>query len=192
MQRYSILVSQTSFSAVSVADIRAHLNITDTSTDTYIGTLINAAVDACERATGMDWRSCTWKEVFDSFPYCIDLTRGPLQSVTSIQYYDTTNTLQTVDSTNYTLSKPSFLPGWIEPIVTYAWPATYWRPDAVTVNFTTGFSTVPARGIHAIKLLVGSWWVERESLMYGPDTAGGKVGEAIDCLLGSFKVGNYA
>lgn len=215
-------VSQSPFAAVTVADVMTHLNIVDTTWETYLQTLIDAAVDLCERETQTDWRQTTWELVCDQFPIWrsygwydrygnqtysfpwtaefaigrttqrwqqLDLMRGPLNAVTEITYFDENNDEQTLDSDQYQTNKPSFLPATLEP-VTY-WPICYPRPDAVTITFTTGFNPLPARGIQAVKLLVGTWWVQREDLMYGPNTASGAVGCVVDRLLGTFSTGNY-
>lgn len=47
--------------------MKTHLNISDSSTDSYIQDLINAAADYCERETQTDWRSKQWKLTLDSF-----------------------------------------------------------------------------------------------------------------------------
>ena len=62
------LVSQTAFTAIVPSDIRSHLNITDSSQDGYIQTLIDAAVLYCERETGLDFRSTTWNLVEGQYP----------------------------------------------------------------------------------------------------------------------------
>ncbi len=217
------LVSQATFSGVSVAEIRQHLNISDTSTDTYIQTLIDAARVYAERYTMMDLTSSTWTLTLEGFPSMaaaswydrygnvasqwpltssypigrssqvwqrIDLKRGPVSSVTSVQYYDGSNNLVTYDSSNYALMKPSYHPGYLEPL-SY-WPSAYARPDAVTITFVTGFASIPAQVKHAIRLLVGLWWSAREDLAYGPGTVGNAVGGAVDVLLGQIRTAVYS
>jgi hypothetical protein len=229
---YLQLVSQSAFSGISVSDIRTHLNITDTSTDSYIQTLLDAAVYYCERRLGLDLRPTTWNLVLDCFPvwtnYWMDqygnyayqlayypqfvvgrgtqqwqhisLKRGPLTSVVSVKYYDTTNTLQTMSSSDYTYVNYAYQPGRVEPV--NFWPIAYPRPDAVTIQFVTGFSgawasgsgaagAVPPNVIHAIKLLVGQWWVMRESAMMGANTISQANEAAVNCLLSQFEVINY-
>lgn len=220
---YLQLSSQTSFSALTVSDIKTHLAITDTAWDSYIGTLLDASVLQVERALSLDLRNTTWKLVLEQFPLwaqmdwmtrfgdaayiwpgtwefavgrttqrwqAINLQRGPVQSVTSVTYYDPTNAQQTVDPTTYRFSQPSYFPGRLEPVT--FWPVAYPRPDAVTITFVTGFTSIPASLLHAIKLLCGKWWASREALAYGPGTALAVSDEAIDCLLSQFMTGGYA
>jgi hypothetical protein len=214
-----ILGSQTSFSALSTADIKAHLNITDSGQDSYVASLLAAAVVYVERRLQLDLRTTDWTLVLDQFPIWaafnwldrygnnvyvypavseyavgrltqrwqeIDLLRGPVQSITSIQYYDPSNVLQTYSSANYALVQPSFFPGRVEPIV--FWPVSYPRPDAVQIQFVTGMTTPPANILHALKLICGQWYAARENISYGPGTVMGNTGCAVDALLDQFSV----
>ncbi len=216
------LVSQSAFTALSTGDIKSHLNISDSSTDTYLQSLLDTAVVYCERHLQLDLRSTTWKLVLDQFPIWgnyqwmdrwgnyvyvwpwvsefavgrvtqkwqeISLKRGPITGITSIQYYDVNNALQTVDSSTYRFATPSYQPARVEPVL--YWPVAYPRPDAVAITFTVGFSTPPATVLHAIKLLVGKWWALREDIAYGPDTAHKASDEAVNCLLDQFRVYSY-
>lgn len=216
------LVSQTSFSALSVADIEAHLNVqSSTATDAYVQSLLNAAVAYVERQTGMDCRSTTWNLVLDQFPIWasfnwydrygnyvylypnvgeyaigrltqrwqeIPLKRGPLQTVSSIQYYDMNNQSQTLASNQYAYTTPTYFPAKVEPVT--FWPVAYPRPDAVTIQFVSGWTTanVPQSVLHAIKLLCGTWYNQREDIEYGPGTVGHATGCAVDALLQNFSL----
>jgi len=224
-----VLVNQTAFSALQASDIRTHLNITDTSTDAYIQSLIDAAVVYCERITGLDLRPTTWNLVLGQFPIWANyswgdrygnylslfpylnefaigrdlqrwqeilLPRGPVTAVNSIKYYDVTNALQTLPTSSYNVVLPSYTAGRIEPNI--YWQLAYPRPDAVTVSFTSGFSNnsgdvnyIPQTLIHAVKLLVGLWWNQREDINYDPRTVQGNVGMAVDSLLSTFRPALY-
>lgn len=216
MHTYLEKGAQSSFSALSVADIMLQLNVTDSTQNAYVTTLLNAAVGYIERRTALDLRTTTWTLVGDSFPYPpywnwrgygyfpimipnypqyalgseilyiqeINLKRGALQSVTSITYYDLTNTLQTLDPATYALKKPTYLPGAIQPMTYY--PIAYPRPDAVAITYVAGLSTVPDDILHAIKLLCGSWYMAREDIAYGPNTVSGATGCAVDALLATY------
>ena len=116
----------------------------------------------------------------------IHLLRGPLQTLNSVTYYDTNKTLQTIDPSQYTYSKPSYFPADIEPMT--VWPVSYARPDAVSINFTTGLNPIPVSILHAIKLICGQWFSARENISYSPSTAMGVTGLAVDALLDQFAV----
>jgi len=76
----------------------------------------------------------------DSFPVLISLNIAPIQSLTSIKYYDTDNSLQTLSTDNYDADVITE-PGRIQVAYGYTWPSTYDRHNAVQVLFATGYST---------------------------------------------------
>jgi hypothetical protein len=120
----------------------------------------------------------------------LDLMRGPLVSVESVKYVsDAVGTQVTVSPTTYVVDQPSFLPGRVIPI--QSWPVPYVYPNAVEVNFTTGFDMVPDDILHAIELGVGESLYDRENIAYGPETVSGRVGDAIDNLLMGYWNGSY-
>lgn len=70
-------------------------------------------------------------------PTGINLLRPPIRSVESVQYYDTSNVLQTLDSANWYVTD-DLMPQ-VRFVTGFAAPAVYDRPDAVRVNFTAGY-----------------------------------------------------
>lgn len=102
------------------------------------------------------------------------LPKGPLVSVTSIQYYDTTGTLQTLAASSYQVDTSSRW-GRLVPAYGSFWPATQVVPNAVQITYDAGFSadatSVPEMVKHAIKLLVGHWYSLREPAVLGKSVA---------------------
>lgn len=97
--------------------------------------------------------------------YEILLPRSPLQAVTSVQYYDTDGTLQTLAPSAYlvdTFSEPAR----ITPAVGTAWPSTQNRANAVLVAFTAGYgasgAVVPQGILHWILLVTATLYENRE------------------------------
>jgi hypothetical protein len=144
-----------------------------------------AAQDLIERANGITLQATVYDEVYRCFPtdltphivlpgystwvfnperYRITLTRYPVQSIASVKYYDDSNNLQTVDPATYTPMLSTNAPAYVCP-VTY-WPMVYPRPDAVTVRYTAGLQTCEAAK-HAVKLVVGHWYMNRETVVTG-------------------------
>jgi len=101
------------------------------------------------------------------FRHKIILPRGPLQSVTSVKYYDFDNTQQDWTNSdtvvNYYVMRGYKTLGWIQPAL--YWPSTFdtFRPDAVTITFTSGYSPAPAIAQQAVLLAVGTFFENRES-----------------------------
>lgn len=107
--------------------------------------------------------------------------------MSSVGYYDTAGTLQTVTSTNYRVDITP-LYGQIVPIDTYVWPVVQaQRPNAVQIAFTAGYgataASVPDAAKSAIKMLVAGWYENRESV--APGTIG-VVPFAVDSLISTF------
>ncbi len=74
---------------------------------------------------------------FDPDVNMIRLQRPPLIGVESVQYYDSANALQTVDTADYYITDSQvpevrFVSGFSEPTL-------YDRPDAVRVTYTVGY-----------------------------------------------------
>ena len=156
--------------AVSVADAKTHLRIDSTFTtdDTYIGTLIDVASAAVENYCNLFLMEQSWNLDIDSFPDYFNLLRGQLKTLTinSITYSDTDNASQTLAAANY------FADGSIKPARIYfapdaTIPSTYDKPNAVSVDFTAGFTAanqVPAPIKQAILLMVGTYYETRQTV----------------------------
>ena len=115
----------------------------------------------------------TWAEWFAPNPSQIILSLGPVQSVSSISYYDTDNALQTSLLTNYYVLRPSTRT-LIKPKTGYAWPTTFTRDDAIKVEYVIGygdtFRDVPSTLRHAILMLVSHYYENRKNELIGTIT----------------------
>jgi len=155
---------------VSVAEAKTHLRIDSsfTADDTYIETLISVATLAAENYTNLAIMQQSWYLFIDSFPDYFYLLKGSLNDaeVNSINYSDTNNANQTLHASNY------FIDGNIKPARIYfapdaTIPSTYDKPNAVSVDFTLGYtaaSQVPAPIKQAILLMVGTYYETRQTV----------------------------
>jgi len=152
------------------AAAKTHMRITVTDHDDYIDALIIAARKTTEHLTGRALITQTIELRLDRFPTTIYLPRGPVQSVTSIKYYDTAGDEQTLDAAEYQTELYSDPPR-IEPEYGYSWPSTQDRMAAVTVKYIAGYgdagTDVPDDLIHALKLLVAHWFESSEPVISG-------------------------
>lgn len=99
-------------------------------------------------------------------PLSILLPRPPLVSVQQIQYFDSTNTLQTLDPSTYQVDTIS-QPGRISATWGSQWPPTAAVPNAVQISFTAGSATIPANAAMAIKLRAANYYSNREEYVPG-------------------------
>ena len=155
---------------VSLAEAKTHLRIDSsfTADDDYITTLINVATSAAENYTNLAIMEQSWYLDIDDFPDYFNLLKGTLRVLTinSITYSDADNASQTLASSNY------FADGSIKPARIYfapdaTIPSTYDKPNAVSVDFTLGFtaaSQVPAPIKQAVLLMVGTYYETRQTV----------------------------
>jgi uncharacterized phiE125 gp8 family phage protein len=143
--------------AVSLADAKVALGITDDSQDAIVAAAINAAADVLDPAAG-GWlgralRPQIWQLQLRSFgehraqwrrhsPHAIVLPYPPLLSVDSVQYLDVNGANQTLASgTDFRIlgiGQP-FGKAWIAPLYAGSWPVCRIDDASVRVEFTCGY-----------------------------------------------------
>lgn len=162
---------------VSTAEAKTHMRVTASDEDTYIGTLIEAARIDSELVQHRQFITATYTLTLDRFPAgdYIDLPRPPLQSVTSVKYYDSSGTQQTFSSSNYTVDT-SAAPGRIYVDWDTGWPSDVDdRRNAVEIIYKAGYgdaaTSVPNTTIQAIKIKVAHWFENREPVAVGVSVA---------------------
>jgi uncharacterized phiE125 gp8 family phage protein len=111
----------------------------NTTSDPMLSMLITAARRVAERRTGRALITQTWEQVLDAFPTdAIRLGMMPIQSVTSLQYFDSSYVLQTVASENYVLDADT-QPGWLLLALNASWPTAGDVANSVIARFVAGY-----------------------------------------------------
>lgn len=113
-----------------------------TEDDGLIDGLIEAAQEYCETATPGHRQlvSATYDVRLSEFPERVKLPRPPLQSLTSLNYYDTDGNETTLASTYYVVRTPLRQPGVIERAPVQVWPVTETdRQYPVRARFVCGY-----------------------------------------------------
>ena len=169
-----VLVTAPGATPITLAEAKAHLRVDHAEDDTLIGTLIQAATDHLDGWSGVLGRCLvtqTWSQSFDGFyGRFLRLPFPDVASIASVTYQDADDAEQIVASASYAI-KEDAKSAYLFFAESFAIPTVYARPDAVTVTFTTGYgaaSAVPEAIKAAIKLLVGHWYENRESISAGP------------------------
>lgn len=171
---------------VSLEEAKAHLGITDNHDDQIIEGMIAAATTYLDGRDGIVGRAIltqTWREDFSGFSECgwdayygyvMRLSVPPVQSITSITYFDANNVSQTVSASIYRLLTDRVGPYVaLKPAIpANSWPFAYYsREDAVSITYVTGMATlakdVPAPIRAAILMLLGSLYENREEVVLG-------------------------
>lgn len=144
---------------VSLAEVQNWLRNTTSSDEANIDRLIKAATERAEIDTQRSLLPQTWTLRLDSFfhsHHVFLLPRPPLVAVTSVQYVDVDDVLQTLSSSLYQVDIFSE-PGRLSPIDGQSWPTTKIQLNAVTIIYTAGYAEpelVPETIKSVIKMMV--------------------------------------
>lgn len=175
---------------VTYAEAKAHLRLDSDDEREFVEGCIGAAVGLSETMSNRQFMTATYTLKLDLFPAgggVVLLPRPPLQSVSSISYIDVNGDSQTWASANYTVDTDS-IRGRITEAYGMSWPSTRAQTGAITVTFVAGYATaalVPSAAKHAINMLVGHYYVNREAVSSGRAMS---VPMAADSLLASVSV----
>lgn len=162
--RYNLITPASSL-PVSVADAKTYCGITHSSHDTLIEKLIWSASRAFENGANVCLTSQTWDLVLSSeeVKERIEFLKYPVKGITSISYYDSDNTSQSLTSSNEDyISFINGRPATIDFIVDET-PTTYDRVDAMTIRFLAGYSTIPYDIYNAIAAYVYYYYENRNN-----------------------------
>lgn len=148
---------------------KSHLNVYHSDDDILIWSYISAARDAAENYTQRSFYTQTFVQTGRNWPKCeaLKLMRSPVQSVISIQYYDSDNSLQTLASTEYYFDNGGEI-ATVEPV--NLWPSLYDRPSAIQITFVSGEASeinIPSGIKQAILLLTGHFYEIRQPVIVG-------------------------
>lgn len=155
---------------ITLSEAKTHLRVTATDEDDYISSLVSAARLVAEGRTGLRLFTQTVVISLDDFPCYNDIIKlavAPVQSITSVEYYDTDDANQTLGASTY-WSDLTSVPARVQ--VKESWPSTISRIGNVRITAVVGWTDVaniPASVKHAMKLLVGHWYENREESISG-------------------------
>jgi len=140
---------------ISQSEAKLHLKVSVSTDDDLIDDLIASATAWAEEYLDRQLMSATWELYLDNLYTKIDLHKCPITEITSVKYYDSDNALQTLSANDYDtdlVSEPSRI--WKAYSVIY--PLTYDRPNAVVIEFKSGYTTAAAvpKPIHSALLLI--------------------------------------
>lgn len=181
------LVTPPTADPLTLEEAKAQCRVLHDDEDDLISRLVTAATRHVERSLSLSLMARTYKLTLDAFSDAIELPRGPVASVTSVKYVDEEGAETTIDAENYTVDLVS-RPQWVLRNSSYAWPSTIDAVNAVSVTYVAGFDTLPAEYEdlkHAIALLVGHYYANREAVIAGQQAA--EVPMAVDALMQPFR-----
>jgi uncharacterized phiE125 gp8 family phage protein len=164
-----VLVTGPTAEPLSVAEAKLQARIRIDDEDALIDRYIKAARSTAEETLGRGLLTQTWKLTLPSFAESIWLPMAaPLQSVTSVKYYDTTGTLLTLSATVYTVDLVS-RPGRLVRAPLQSWPSL--QSDRLTgkveITYVVGWTDkalIPERIVQGMRLYLGYLDSDREGL----------------------------
>jgi len=165
MSSYQITV-QPATEPITTAEAKAHLRVDFSDEDTYIDTLISTARKYCEQYCNRVFITQTWRQNEDCFMNPIRLKVNPVVSLTSLKYYDTNETQQTLTDSSANFQKDfNSDVAKIHEGLTNAFPSIGDTINPIEIITVCGYgaaSDVPEDIKHAIKLMVSHLYENRE------------------------------
>ena len=140
---------------ITIAGARDFLQVGDSLDDHLINFFLASATDFCEGYMQRALMPRTILQTMDSWPTEGFYVRwNPMLTITHIKYYDTDETLQTLDSALYRYFESNDI-SCISLKPTEIFPEVFDRPDAIQITYTAGYDpmgTIPAPIYNAILL----------------------------------------
>jgi uncharacterized phiE125 gp8 family phage protein len=160
-----VLTTAPAAEPVLASAAQAHLRLEgvtlSATEDTLLDSYIEAARQAAENYTDSVFIDQTWALWLDTMPAIILLPKLPLSSLTSVQYYDTADDIQTFNSANYKVETLGDYNSQIHVNDNFPSLSTK-REFNVKVNYVAGYGTagtaVPDAINNAIKIMVSNLW----------------------------------
>lgn len=170
---------------VTWTEAKAHLRLDSDDEQTFVEGLIAAATAWIDGPAGWLGRALgeqTIEEKLDAFCSSIILSISPVLEITEVAYIDEDGDEQEVEDTVYgVLGREVFLR------TDQSWPSPIsGEPGAAIIRYTAGYEEVPAAIKHAILLMVGNWFANREAVITG--TISSELPLAVEALLQPYRI----
>jgi uncharacterized phiE125 gp8 family phage protein len=195
----TVLVTAPATEPITTEEAKTHLNVSGTSKDTYIGTLITTAREQLERYLNRALITQSWKVYYDCWKHELLIPFGKLQIASAspgpaspvVKYYNTAGTLTTLTESAFYWVVNTTDPARIVRKYDATYPELqYGRPDAIEIAFKAGYgdaaAAIPGKLKHAMKLLITDYFEQRGSVVIG--AAVGKIPDHITDLVHDYKL----
>ena len=153
--------------SVTLSELKEHLRITDTNSDTIVQIYLDAALNYIESQTGRKLSSVAGRvSNFDAFGEMEIDGDNPTSVV--ITYIDSDGSSQTLSDALYEVKTHKAKP-YITLAYNASYPSTRAQDAAITVTYTSGYSvsTLPQAIKAAVLLLGASLYEVREEFIIG-------------------------
>ena len=183
--------------ALTLAEAKEHLRVTDSAEDAMIARLIDAATSHVEQYTGRPLIRQKWEKKLDAFPLlgdAIELAKPPVISVDSVIYRDESGVQQTLSPECYELDAQSET-AWLVTTPGFIWPLAYARINAVTIAFSAGWiaaGVLPSDIKAALLLLIGHLFENREAVIVDARVQAFELPMGVEMLLSPYRLLRFA
>lgn len=150
---------------ITLTEAKDFLRVEHDLDDDLITQIVKSSTLLAQNIVGQQLTTATYIQGEAKFAYEIDLF-SPVQSVTSVKYYDENNTLQTISTLSYQVLDFG-LPHKLVFNPDYSFPAIYNRKDALQITYTCGMTTIPEDIQTFIKIKCGTAYELREEYQIG-------------------------
>jgi len=149
--------------------VRQHCRLDDLDQADMVEFYIDSARDHVEEwkgVTGQALITQTWRQDFRAFDACLRLPIWPVQSVSSVTYYNTSEVSTTLATSVYELLEDE-LGAYVSLKYGQQWPNIGNTTKAVSVTYVCGYgnipNNIPADIRHAMMLMISHWYENREA-----------------------------
>lgn len=162
-------LTQPSVEPVTLEELKNHCRITFEDDDVYLEGLGKAARGLLEKELSRSFITCEWAVYYDYLGGRTVDTDLPIATATEVTGFYLYRGGVEVEYTGYQFSPGA--PGRVAPPWGSYYPFTIGELDSIKIVFSAGYGddadSVPEVLKHAIKLLVGGWYENREEITFG-------------------------
>lgn len=143
-------VSAPSSAPISLEDVKSHLAIAHSDDDAYLTSLINVATAYVDgpNGAGIALMPQLWRVTYDCVPSSFVMRFGPVRNIVGIKVGD-----EFIDPSTYSFDPDTQILNMASPI-----------HSTVKVEFDAGYASVPDDLLHAIRMIVGHLYANREAV----------------------------
>lgn len=199
--RSLVIATHPAVEPVTVQEAKSHLRIDGAADDTMLAHYITAARTFLERRLSRSFIDTKWTLRRDTFPaYAQELPRPPFSPTTGKQAVEIVYVKDDSDGTVVSMTEEDHFtvdrfstPPMVFPAGDELWPTTAAVENAVAISWWSGYgatgAAVPPPLRHAVLMLAGAWFMQREAISTdGPQP----VPYGVEALIDVYKWGGDA
>ena len=192
-----VLTTKPTISPITLVELKEHLRIdaTNDSEDAFLRTIILSATDYFEQRSWRQLITATYTQYFDDFPPLqFELRKPPLQSITSIKYFDANAVEQTLATSVFEVDTFSQV-GRVVLADGESFPTVDDRINAVKVEYKAGYGDtrddVPDLIMSTIKLIAAWMFENRDTVRTAASVQEIPVPQALSHLINQYSIRSF-